>query len=114
MSETEALQSDLEIELFNGTVYRQKRWSGDGGRVDEDATDALMGRALNEITFLKKTISTLLDVMEPFAREAVEYSTLFPDETSFAFISDTVDVKTDFTLGDLRKLLSAYEDAKRT
>lgn len=110
MSETankEKLEpTELEIELFNGTAYHQKRWSGDGGRVDEDATDAIMMRAHDELTRLRTLLEDLVRAVEPFADIAAELSDVMKDGEKNSMLWAVPKV------GDLRRAREAYLKAK--
>jgi hypothetical protein len=65
-----------------------------------------------EILRLKSLIQILVEAIEPFAEEAAEFSELIPDEAQFGFVWGTIDCHTDFTLGDLRRALSAKTKAE--
>ena len=60
---------DLLARLRAGTVQRPKRWTGDthgdlGGTCDEEATDALMVEAADEIERLRSIAAYLLSMVD--------------------------------------------------
>lgn len=74
------MSDDLIERLRYGCVYRPRRWSGDthtdlGGTINEDATDAVMAEAADEIERLEEAarrLDVLLGVCSNAVRSGID------------------------------------------